>query len=284
MNASVHFQDNLNGYNKAVVILAGYKQQLWKKTFQRLKSYIPNDYDVMIVSSGRELEELAVIAKENHWAYLPLKKNNVCVALNTAIQKLSNAETIVKIDEDIFVTQNSIKSIEDELESPSINVKPGFVAPLIPINGFAHTEVLNIFEKEDLYNSKFGLDICAAGPDQKIENDVAVAKFFWNNEVFGNVDEMNQKVKNYSLNAVTCPIRFSIGMIAFKRSTWDKMGFFKSTGRGADMGQDEVQIDTFCVLNSMPMVVDRKSLVGHLSFGKQNESMLQFFEENPELF
>jgi hypothetical protein len=80
-----------------------------------------------------------------------------------------------------------------------------------------------------------------------------------------------------------CPIRFSIGAIFFKRKIWEKMGYFK-VGTGTGMGQDEVQLCSLAMTISRAIIVCENTAVGHLSFGKQNEVMTEYFLSHPERF
>lgn len=54
--------------------------------------------------------------------------------------------------------------------------------------------------------------------------------------------------------------------------------------KGSDMGKDEEQICTYCLLNSIPVLVSHNIVVGHLSFGGQNKAMREYYEEHKALF
>ena len=50
------------------------------------------------------------------------------------------------------------------------------------------------------------------------------------------------------------------------------------------MGLDEEFLCNLATTSSKAIIVSENQVVGHLSFGKQNESMKQFFLENKERF
>ena len=98
------------------------------------------------------------------------------------------------------------------------------------------------------------------------------------------IDEMNKRFSSEEMEERPCAIRFSIGAILFERMLWENMNYFTVSRRGTQMGRDEVAICEFCSTRSMPIMVSENVLVGHLSFGKQNQEMEIYFKEHPDLF
>ena len=197
-----------------------------------------------------------------------------------------SAKYIYKLDEDIFVTKDYFKTLMKTMNDcdKSGDYKVGFVAPTIPINGFGNLLVLKRFNLVDIYTKKFEKPLYAAGGDRMIENNPNVAKFFWGYENYvPKIDEMNKIVQNDKFDYVACPIRFSIGAILFKRKLWEEMNMFE-VKKGSGMGSDEKQICQHCMIKSRPIIVSKNSIVGHLSFGKQNEAMEKYFKENKDFF
>ncbi|KRK86066.1 hypothetical protein FC99_GL001813 [Levilactobacillus koreensis JCM 16448] len=280
-HAIVHLAENIDGKDKVAVILAGYKEELWEEVFRRISSFLPKDYDVCIVSSGKYSEQLLEIARNNGWTYISLKRNNVCAALNTAISYFSSGKYFLKIDEDIFISEHTVKNLELAYCSSSLEYNPGFMAPLIPINGFGYVEILKRFGCIRDYNHRFGDIRYSAGSDTQVESNPEVAKYLW--KIKG-LDQMDDELNQDEFNQVSCPIRFSIGIIYFERSLWEDMDGFYVTPRGNGLGLDEEQIDTFCMLKSRPMMVSKNSIAGHLGFGKQNQEMYNFYRNNKNIF
>lgn len=273
------FEDRKQDKEKVCFVLAGYKDFLYDNLFGRIKKFISDDIEVCILSSGKYSEKLSEIARNNQWSYISTKRNNVALIQNVAINLYNKAKYIYKIDEDIFITKHFFEMTYKTLEECKENGKyvPGIVAPTIPINGFSHMIILERFKLKEIFANKFEKPRCMAGNSRMIENNPEVAKFFWGEgEYLPSIDKVDAIMCEDEFEYVSCPIKFSIGAILFERKLWEKMRMFR-VDSGAGMGNDEKQICTFCMLNSLPIIVSKNTAVGHLSFGKQNEIMKQFF-------
>lgn len=273
------FEDRKKDKEKVCFVLAGYKEFLYDSIFNRIKYFIPNDIEVCILSSGKYSTKLSRIAKENDWSYLSTKKNNVALIQNVGVELFKNAKYIYKLDEDIFVTKNYFETLFKTLEDCQERgeYKVGFVAPTIPINGFGNMLILKRFSLIQTYEEKFERPIYAAGRDRMVESNPEVAKFFWGEgEFLPDIDTMNETVGKDKFEYIACPIRFSIGAILFTRKFWSEMGMFDVVN-GSGMGSDEKQICSYCMTSSKAIIVSKNSIVGHLSFGKQNETMKKYF-------
>lgn len=282
----IKFEDRMKNKEKVCLVLAGYKPFLYEIIFKRLKEFVDEDIEVCILSSGIYSEKLSEIAKQNDWSYLSQKRNNVALIQNTAIHLFKNAKYIYKLDEDIFITKNYFKTLMKTMQECEKNgeYQIGFVAPTIPINGFGNLEILKRFKLVDVYTKKFERPLYAAGRNRMVETNPEVAKFFWGYEKYlPNIDEMNAKVQADQFEYVACPIRFSIGAILFRREFWTDMRMFDVL-KGSGMGSDEDQICKHCMSKSKAIIVSKNSIVGHLSFGKQNRIMEEYFNANKTLF
>lgn len=168
---------------KLCIILAGYKSFLYDIVFDRIERYIPSDIDVCIVSSSIFDKKLYDIAEKNQWSYLSTERNNVSLVQNMAIRLHPDAEFIYKIDEDIFMTKNSFEKLMDTYNKAVRDKKyyVGFVAPLIPVNGYGYVRVLEKLNKVDDYKDKFGAVTYGGSGrfDRPIERNPVVAEFFW---------------------------------------------------------------------------------------------------------
>ena len=286
VKGSYTFISNKKNYEKLCIILAGYKPFLFQTIFDRIRKNVPNDVEVCIVSSGIYSEELKNIAQKFQWSYLYTKRNCVTLAQNLAIKEFSKAKYIYKLDEDIFVTKGYFETLMKTYVECNENgeYKVGFVAPTIPINGFGHLSVLKRFNLVEYYTNKFEKPLYAAGVDRMIESNPEVAKFFWGEGNFlPTIDVMNKTVQKDEFNYVACPIKFSIGAILFNRDTWEDMGYFK-VKNGPCMGVDEEQFCTYCMSQSKAIIVSQNTIVGHLSFGKQNKTMENYFYSHKDYF
>ena len=280
------FEDRKKDFKKVCFILAGYKEFTYDILFKRIKKFIPDDIEVCILSSGIYSQKLSNIAEENGWSYLSTKINNVSLIQNVANNIYIKADYIYKLDEDIFVTKNFFDTLYKTYLNCEKNgiYKVGFVAPIIPINGFGHMLVLEKYNLIKKYEKMFEKPIFAGGSDRMIENNPDVAKFMWGKDKYlPNIDEMSQSFAKDKFEYCACPIRFSIGAILYKRSLWEKMDMFE-VHKGAGMGQDEIDICSIAMKSSDAIIISKNTLVGHLSFGTQNAPMKEYFEKNKDLF
>lgn len=281
------FHDRQKNSSTLIIILAGYKPFLWDDVFRRIKAFAPADADVCIISSGKYDDTLAGIAEKNCWSYLSTKRNCVQLAQNKAILLHPSAEFIYKIDEDIFTTRNSFSVMMDTYRKVIADgiYEPGFVAPLLPINAYAHVRVLEKLGLTEIYAQKFEKPKYYSGRSRKIEADPEAAKFFWGDGGFvPPIDDMAGRFYSDKLEYRACPIRFSIGFILFRRETWQKMGMFAVPLRGSGMGGDEVQICSRAMSSSEAVIVAENTAAGHLSFGLQNKAMKEYYLQHREKF
>ncbi len=288
------FINRSKGCEKLCIVLAGYKNFLIPAVMGRIKKYAPGNVDVCIITSGKWSEEIAELCERNGWSYLSTKRNNVSLAQNVAIDIFKDARYIFKLDEDIFITEDYFERMLKAYEEceKSTDYKPGVMAPLLPINGYGHVQILRKFGMDEVYKSVFGDLKVAAGPDRKIENSPELARFMWGEGIknkefkeykLPGIDEMNRLLYRQETKAEPCAIRFSIGAILFEREFWESMNYFQ-VGKGPGMGDDEVQLCEHCMLVSRPLMVTHNIVVGHLAFGGQNQAMKEYYEGHKVLF
>ena len=284
-NSKYIFENRMKNSDTLCYILAGYKEFTWDILFDRIKKIAPKDMDICILSSGVYSDKLSKIAKDNNWSYLSVKKNCVTLAQNIALKLYDKCKYVYKLDEDIFITKDFFKQLKytyEEVNKRDYNV--GFVAPLIPINGYGHVRVLEKLNLVDYYEEHFEKVKYAAGRDRMIESSPEVARFMWGE---GNhipqIDELSNKFNKAPFEYSACGIRFSIGAIFFPRQLWLDMRYFK-VEKSSCMGLDETQMCSHCICSSKAMIISENVCVGHLSFGTQNGPMEEYFKANKELF
>ena len=283
-----YFIDRRKNSTFLLIILAGYKPYLFEDVFARVKAFAPKQFDICITSSGLFDETLNQIAAENGWSYLSTAQNNIPLAQNMAIMLHEKAEFIYKMDEDIFVTAGTfetlLKTYRHVLRYGHYNI--GFVAPLIPINGYGHIRVLEKLGLLETYERIFERTLYGAQPDRMIEKSPEVAKLFWGEgEIVPSIDDMNKTFQAQEISYSICPVRFNIGLILFYRNFWKTMDGWELPPSGtAGLGIDEVQISVFCVVGSLAMVIAENSVVGHLSFRQQNAAMKEYYLAHREKF
>lgn len=62
------------------------------------------------------------------------------------------------------------------------------------------------------------------------------------------------------------------------------MNYFSVERATTGMAQDEIELCSFCCLESRPIMVTENVVVGHFSFGPQTEAMKNYFMENRNKF
>lgn len=280
------FFDRKQGKEYLCIILAGYKEFLYPTFFERIEKCCEANIDICVVSSGVYSEKLKSICERNNWSYLSTKENNVALIQNVAIQLHPDAKYIFKIDEDIFITKNFFSNmIRAYNHAGEGDYEPGIVAPLIPINGYGNVRILDMLGLREIFEKKFEKPKHMAGVHRMVESNPEVAKFFWGEGGYvPKIDDMNEMAVNRQLEERPCSIKFSIGAILFARKLWTDMGYFNVDRSGNAMGVDEIQITEFCLSSSRPIMVSENVVVGHLSFGTQNEIMKQYYMMNPDKF
>ena len=287
INSEYTFINRSANKEKMCIILAGYKEFLYEAIFTRIKNFSESDIDFCVVSSGKYSEELSIICKANNWSYLSTKKNNVSLVQNLAIHLHPSAKYIYKLDEDIFITKNYFSTMFDTLQKVESegDYNIGFVAPLILINGYSTLTILKKLNLRKEYEQRFGKLYHAHGDNQMIQSNPHAAEFMWGaNNIVPHIDEINEKFQSEKFSYSACPVRFSIGAILFRREVWEDMGMFTVHKKSNDMGSDEAELCNITMSDSKGIIVCENSVVGHLSFGKQNGEMKEFFFSHPERF
>ena len=270
------------------MILAGYKPFLFEDVFARVKVFTPKQFDVCILSSGLFDETLNKIAAENSWSYLSTVQNNIPLVQNLAIMLHEQAELIFKMDEDIFITEGVFDTLfktADHVQNHG-HYRVGFVAPLIPINGYGHVRLLEKLGLLETYEKTFEPVFYGAHPSRMIEKSPDVAKFFWGKGgIVPSIDEMNAAFRIQKISYSICSVRFSIGLILFHRNFWKLMGgLHMPPPNSSGLALDEDQICKFCLALSLGIIVAENAVVGHLSFGKQNAAMKEYYLAHREIF
>lgn len=261
------------------IVLAGYKEFLYENVFERLQKFSSDQVDMCIVTSGKYSEKLRDLCKSNNWSYLSTKENNVALVQNVAIKLHPKAKLIFKLDEDIFITNNYFEKMIIAYEhAKKQNYKLGFIAPIIPINGFSHILVLEKLGLVDDYEKRFERPIMMAGDIRQVQSNPEVAKYFWGKDkIIPQIDDLNRLFEKEDIDETLCPIRFSIGAILFEREFWETMGYYDVDKTGTAMGVDETQMCGYCMRASRPIVVSKNVVVGHFSFGPQTFEMKEYY-------
>lgn len=284
------FDSRAKGSNKLLVVLTGYKELVWDSVFPRLKLFTPADVDVVLVTAGKICGKIRAICADYGWSYIGTEINNVSLAINTAIYHHSNAEYIYKMDEDIFVTKGCFEKMLDTyiVLKAETRYEVGFTTPLIPVNGYSYVRLLEIFDKVDAWEERFGELIYTDCYKHHgtIHDSPEAAMFLWgaDNPDFEDIDVMAEVLQNSKYTYSICPIRYSIGFILFGRRDWVRMGMFP-VSKYQNLGVDEEHICTYCMMSARVMAVSENAIAGHLHYGgPQREALEEYYRSNREKF
>ncbi len=264
-----------------------YKPFVWDDVLERIKCFAPSDADICITSSGKYDEKLVQAAADNHWSYLSTKRNCLPLALNMAIILHPKAEFIYKIDEDIFITKHIFDGLMNTYERVKDDgiYEAGIVCPLIPVNVYGHTRILDKLGVRDVYEAQFGRTGLLPFHNLDVWRNPEAAKFFWGEGgTVPHIDDMAERFYAADPEYRACPIRFSVGCMLFRRETWDNIDRFRVPLLGAGMGGEEAQLCCLAMLDSLAVIVSENVIAGHLSFGPQNKEMEKYYLQHRENF
>jgi hypothetical protein len=275
--------DRRKGADRLVVILAGFKQFLWPATLARMARLMPNDLDVCLVSAGLRLPELEQLAAAQGWSYLTTATRFMTTAQNIAIGVHPQARYIYKLDEDIILPEGYFDALLDRygrVERESA-VRPGFIAPLMNVNGFSYVDFVRFNGMEEEFTSRFGA-LVRAGGDLPAQSDGAVARWLWERTL--PFDQMAKRFAGRPFGYSTVPFKFSIGAILFERILWERMSGFRRGWVAPGLGVDEARICLACVSLSRVMTVADDIFAGHFAFGPQVAVMKKMYHVDPGRF
>jgi hypothetical protein len=283
----VTFDDRRTGAAVVVAMLAGYKAELWPVVMPRFKAALPQA-DVCLVSPGVRNETLAELCRKEGWSYLSTATNDVSLAQNVCFRLHDAAEMIVKLDEDMFLLPNTLSELLREYRRIKLEgkVDPGFVAPMIPLNGFCYRYLLEMLGLLDTYEAQFGAArLATSGLDLHTNPDAC--RWIW--EHTAPLEDLAARLAGMERRELLSPIQFSIGVIAMERKFWEQIGYFnvprhKLIAKMSTLGGDEACLCAAAMVNSRPIVVTTASVAGHFSFGPQYKAMIALFHGNPGLF
>ena len=260
------------GSSRLVIVLVGYKPDLWPLTLTRIACFVPGDFDVCLASSGRRVKALEDLAAQHGWSYLSTNLNEVSTVQNLAIEKHPAARYIFKLDEDIFIGGGYFEAmLKGHLAVSRAGLhKPGISAPVINVNGYGYIEFLKELGISQEYANKFG-ELRQAADKIHAHHDGEAALWLWERSL--PFDDMVRRFAKLEFKYSTCPHRFSIGAILFERSFWADMGGLAVSEQLGTLGYDEEILCKYCLNSSEVIVVLHNIFVGHFAFGPQNQTM-----------
>lgn len=272
-----------------VYVLCGYKGFLYKNLFERLKRCVKSfDADYCLVSCGKYDKFLLEIAKKNGWCYFSSKLNKLLDTQNAVISMFSKAEIIIKMDEDIMVTNKAFNKLKVAYDSAKkAGTKIAFVAPILNINGYGSIRLLELLQKKELGEKLFGKLKYGYGRSAKPETNLDLVKFLWNVDGrFIYLDSQNKMVEKINHGFTFCKKPFSIGLILFERKFWYLLNNskLKKLFKKDMLGGDEKLMNLYSKYHNYKRVICNNCVCGHLSFRKLNPIMKEIYQRDPKIF
>ena len=283
------FENRSRGSESMLIVLAGYKPDLWDAVFGRLAKFLPAGIDVCVATSGKTDARLRALCAARGWSYLSTARNNISLIQNMAIRLHPSAQWIYKMDEDVFLTEGVFERMKAAyLAAPDrLAAEVGFVSPLLPVNGYGHVRLLMKLALQGEWESRFGKLMYTEGLQRhtQILKNPEAAKFMWGatDSRLGDLDGLGRLLASRPEELSVCPYRYSIGFILFARKTWMDMGAFGVDAKGSNLGLDEEQLCQYCVLQAKAMVVVENAVAGHFSYGPQTRAMLEYLKASERL-
>ncbi len=297
-----YFLDNRKSSKTSILVLMGKYDFLWEVTLRRIYEY-GEKYNVILVNpGGLNGTKSKLLAKNYDWSYFESYPASLESAENYVISNIIESPFIIKIDDDIFITPDTFRKLEDgyiKLKKKDFDIS--FVAPLINVNTIGYyyflktTNLINEFSKIFEYPNIF-----RNWKRQKIWYDGNAAKWIWEhslplNELGNEIAIMNNGLFE------PIPTRFSIGLILFEKSFFNKTnGFISNLPRGMNKLFKNIDNNTSGIYVNIPLLPDidessinfysdwahygkfmiLDSFAGHFSYYPQTNIMKKWYENN----
>lgn len=278
LSGKFRFEDRSKGASRLVIIVAGFKSELWPATIPRFAKFIPADFDVCLVCPGIRNAWLRETAEKHAWSVLETDRNRLALAQNLAIREHAQALKIFKFDEDILIGRDYFETMESCWNQilADDQYELGILAPLLNVNGFTSRLFIDAIGKTDEFIQTFGTarKSCMNTP---FWSSPEAAQYLWT--LSCPFDAMVQRFLDMPLQYTACPHRFSIGAFLIERSFWHEMQGF-SVACDGELGVEEIDLSAVCHSQSKIIAVSQNVFAGHFGFGSQTSAIPKILECN----
>jgi len=284
----------MNSAPITIYLLLGLYHQVWDVVFERLYHY-HEGYPVVVLNPGALHSEKAYhLARSYGFSYVEMVPNNIEAAQNYLIQYIIDSPLVIKIDDDVFTSKNTIKNISKIYkQAKEEGVDVGFVTPVVNVNNVTYYHFLKTLNLLDEYTRHFEKPHLARDAKrQRIWYDPIVARWIWERSLpLNDISERFERANGNTYDLL--PVRVSINCILFeKRLLIENLGF-SSRGpilpggftvvpvrKGPLAITDEESINFYADVHKYGRIVALNTIVGHLAYNPQREAMLKWFSEN----
>ena len=282
-----HFVDCRRDARLLVCLLVSDQAELWPHVIPRFEAALP-DADVCVVSQGMHSEYLEGLCASKAWSYLWTTTDDTSLAQNICYGLHPAAQLIIKVDDNVFVVRDTLRSLVDEhhrFKSDGV-IDPGFLAPVSPLNGACYRLVLDRLGCLEEYEARFGRARLAS-VGTALQNDPAAAQWIWERTI--PLERTAARMASSAQDHVLSPIQFNTGLILFERAFWQEFGHFPVYRRRlvagfCTDGLDEFHFCTRSISASRPMVITMRSFAARFAHCGQYEGMRATMLVRPQLF
>jgi hypothetical protein len=213
-----------------ILLITNDRPYLLEKVLNRLVKFTPwENHELWILCNyvGSSTKKIvnAYMNKYNFIKAYYQNFNQISIIQNNVINQLK-ADIYIKIDDDIFVTENWTSAFVDIIHRYR-NISIGSV--VIPINGFGWIPFLEIMRlKQDFINKFPKIQLIQGCMEPEVWNNFQVNDYLWSN-TFDLDSTAKRFISNQNNNYIDYEVyyRYSIGAISFTHEFWEKMGGWK---------------------------------------------------------
>ncbi|MCX8180521.1 MAG: hypothetical protein N3E41_03955 [Thermofilaceae archaeon] len=281
-----------------IVVLTGKYPKIWDVTFERLHAYSLGANIIVVNPDGLHGSIVEKICEKYDFSYFESVSRNFEAAQNFVNTHLVESPLILKMDDDVFLTENTIRNLYRsywKLKGEGYCI--GFLAPILNVNNVSYYHFLKILGLEEEYTRLFEKPIFARHwTKQRIWYDPEAAMWVWRHSLpLNEVARIFEERK--SLHFELIPVRFSISCIMYEREfLLARRGFvayYRFAGRKGTSKKtpvslfipfgDESSINYFANDGMCGRFLILDAFAGHLCYGPQASSMLEWFERNKKI-
>lgn len=281
------FEQHRPAESLLVTLVLDGQSELWPTLLPYVEEAVDGRY-LCVVTPGVYHDGLSHLCEEWGWSYLSTATDDFGLAQNICYKLHPTAELIVKIDDGMFLLPNSIAQLSNRFQRMMDEgiVRPGAVAPIIPLDGLCYRFLLEWLNLLEAFELRFGKASMHA-TDAVIARNAKAALWVW--ERTSPLSRTAAALVSQPERLVLAPIRFSAGVIAFERSFWHDMGQFPvfrsrlMIGQQAK-GEEAAFFSASAVALSRPIVLTSHVLAGRFSFDRHYDEMAGVFAKRPGMF
>jgi hypothetical protein len=281
------FDDRVTGAPTVACFVAGKNVDVWDRILPRLPR-AGSDVDVCITTPGSMRSKLRDLCGEFDWSYLGTATADASLAQNICYRLHPDAETIVKLDDDVWLLPDTVEKLVDDLHElkAESSSPPGFLAPVMPLHVSCYRWVLARLGHLEAFQNRFGPSF-GSDLDAAIEHSPEAARWMW--QMTAPLNKTAERLSADGRQLWSCDSAPGIGAMAFERSFWQDVGYLpvhrgRLVAGRLTAGSDEIHLVTEARLRSRPGCFTSSAFAGRFAHADQYGAMLELMRDQPRLF